>query len=82
MFGDGQTFGGIPGLPNYASNPQDQDTYTVLNYLFAKISENSKAVESMKRHFAPIESLASLTSQVSIMRASYKLFNKHVCQSL
>lgn len=80
VFGDGhRTFGGICASLNYASDPFDQDTNTVVNSLFAKLSESFNAIESMNRHFASIESLASLTSEVSMMRASYELFNKHVC---
>ena len=53
-----------------------------MNALLAKVSENNQLLESLKNQFASIESLASLTSQVSMMRASYEMFNKFVCQSL
>lgn len=82
IFGDGhRTFSGIPASPNYASDSFDQDQTTILNSIFAKLSENSIALESLNRYFTSIESFQSLTSQVSMMRASCELFNR-TCYSV
>lgn len=60
-------FGGLPPSPNYASDPSDQDSTTVLNSLLAKLTENSVVLESLNHHFASVESFQSLTSQVSML---------------
>ncbi|KAL8103060.1 hypothetical protein AgCh_027552 [Apium graveolens] len=74
--------GGIPKSPNYASDPFDQPTNTLLNSLLIKLNENSAALASINQHFASIKTLGSLTSEVSILNASFELFRKYVCSSL
>ncbi|XP_074327127.1 uncharacterized protein LOC141665043 isoform X1 [Apium graveolens] len=82
IFGEGhKSFGSFPESPHYMSDP-DQEDSVLLKSLLSKVSENNHLLESLKTQFASIESLASLTSQVSMMRASYEMFNKSVTASL
>ncbi|KAL8087683.1 hypothetical protein AgCh_037723 [Apium graveolens] len=74
--------GGIPKSPNYASDPFDQPTNTLLNSLLIKLNENSVALANLNQHFASDKTLGSLTSEVSILNASFELFRKYVCSSL
>ncbi|KAL8116542.1 hypothetical protein AgCh_022894 [Apium graveolens] len=74
--------GGIPKSPNYASDPFDQPTNTLLNSLLIKLNENSAALANLNQHFASVKTLGSLTSEVSILNASFELFRKYVCSSL
>ncbi|KAL8099137.1 hypothetical protein AgCh_031715 [Apium graveolens] len=74
--------GGIPKSPNYASDPFDQPTKTLLNSLLIKLNENYSALVNLNQHFASVETLGSLTSQVSMIHASFELFRKFACSSL
>ncbi|KAL8157440.1 hypothetical protein AgCh_002223 [Apium graveolens] len=74
--------GGIPKSPNYASDPFDQPTNTLLNSLLIKLNENSAALANLNQHFASVKTLGSLTSEVSILNASFEMFRKYVCSSL
>ncbi|KAL8116545.1 hypothetical protein AgCh_022897 [Apium graveolens] len=74
--------GGIPKSPNYASDPFDQPTNTLLNSLLIKLNKNYAALANLNQHFASVKSLGSLTSEVSILNVSFELFRKYVCSSL
>ncbi|KAL8124726.1 hypothetical protein AgCh_012399 [Apium graveolens] len=82
IFGEGhKSFGSFPESPHYMSDP-DQEDSVLLKSLLSKVSKSNNLLESLRTQFASIESLASLTSQVSMMRASYEMFNKSVTASL